>query len=394
MESEPNKTIEEMLKASAQARRAEFGADAQMPNPMRARLHDEIARRNKEESQNVTRGFAFWFPRFAIGAVVAAVLIGGPVFMLQQKTGSHIADTMSVTNDSLKAEPTAQSADKLTAELAGKAELDEDKIAAARTKGDVAQAETQSVSASAPAAAIAAAPAPAEKNEEDLQAQTSNGLAGSAFADATKAKQNSVGLKQFAEVTISPAPVLQGGVNANANQRLSKAFVPAGALARNQNFRQQTQNVETRGARFNSQLQRAASALNNFQVEQKGTQIRIVDEDGSTYTGKIEAIAQNDSRSLSNPQAQAPATRSYAAAPRSDSQAGATEFHFNASGYNDRLGKRLVFEGNYIIPRGQENSNEPAKPAQKKDEAPARIVGTAKISGESPILVDAVAVPQ
>jgi hypothetical protein len=113
---------------------------------------------------------------------------------------------------------------------------------------------------------------------------------------------------------------LQGGVNADGSQSLFKgAFASAGSIARNQNFRQQTQNVEMRGARFNSQLQRAARALNNFQVEQKGTQIRIVDEDGSTYTGKIEAIAQSDSRSLSNRQAQAPADRSYAAhaiAPR------------------------------------------------------------------------------
>ena len=72
------------------------------------------------------------------------------------------------------------------------------------------------------------------------------------------------------------------------------------------------------------------------------------------------------------------------------------------------LRKRVVFEGNYIVPAGQEAREgkntkpaaPPAKDAQKKEQteeqtqAPARIVGTAKISGESPIDVDAVAMPQ
>ena len=44
MASEPKKPIEQMLEALAKARRAEFGDDAEMPNPMRARLHEEIVR--------------------------------------------------------------------------------------------------------------------------------------------------------------------------------------------------------------------------------------------------------------------------------------------------------------------------------------------------------------
>ena len=42
MPLEPKKPIDELLEASAKARRAAFGADPKMPNPMRAQLHHEI----------------------------------------------------------------------------------------------------------------------------------------------------------------------------------------------------------------------------------------------------------------------------------------------------------------------------------------------------------------
>ena len=51
MASEPKKPIEQMLEALAKARRAEFGDDAKMPNPMRARLHEEIARARVAEDE-------------------------------------------------------------------------------------------------------------------------------------------------------------------------------------------------------------------------------------------------------------------------------------------------------------------------------------------------------
>ncbi len=44
MSLEPKKPIEDLLEATAKARRAQFGADPTMPNPMRAQLHHEIAR--------------------------------------------------------------------------------------------------------------------------------------------------------------------------------------------------------------------------------------------------------------------------------------------------------------------------------------------------------------
>src|SRR5206468_2202178 len=78
MPSEPKKPIEEMLEALAKARRAEFGDDAKMPNPMRARLHEEIARAGAAEEENVesrpswvTR---FW-PRVTVAAALATLIV-------------------------------------------------------------------------------------------------------------------------------------------------------------------------------------------------------------------------------------------------------------------------------------------------------------------------------
>ena len=50
--------------------------------------------------------------------------------------------------------------------------------------------------------------------------------------------------------------------------------------------------------RDNAKLKQRANLLNTFDVQQEGDRIRVVDEDGSTYTGKLEQLAQTDSRSL------------------------------------------------------------------------------------------------
>jgi len=71
MPLEPKKPIDELLEASAKARRAAFGADPKMPNPMRTQLHHEIsrlARKDECESHLVFHGRGsqpqrlwFWF---------------------------------------------------------------------------------------------------------------------------------------------------------------------------------------------------------------------------------------------------------------------------------------------------------------------------------------------
>ena len=78
MPSEPKKPIEQMLEALAKARRAEFGDDPKMPNPMRARLHEEIARAGAAEEENVESRQSwvtrFW-PRVTVAAALATLIV-------------------------------------------------------------------------------------------------------------------------------------------------------------------------------------------------------------------------------------------------------------------------------------------------------------------------------
>src|SRR4051812_38555799 len=80
MPSEPKRPIEELLEASARARRAQFGAERKMPNPMRAQLHEEIARLDRVEESKPRRSWlAIFWPQISIATAVAAVLVTAAV---------------------------------------------------------------------------------------------------------------------------------------------------------------------------------------------------------------------------------------------------------------------------------------------------------------------------
>src|SRR5437764_842034 len=75
MPLEPKKPIEELLEASAKARRAAFGADPKMPNPMRTQLHHEITRlARKDESRSQWRAGGISWPRLLTATALALIL--------------------------------------------------------------------------------------------------------------------------------------------------------------------------------------------------------------------------------------------------------------------------------------------------------------------------------
>jgi len=135
--------------------------------------------------------------------------------------------------------------------------------------------------------------------------------------------------------------------------------------------------------------------LNTFQVQQEGSDIRVVDADGSTYTGKIEQLAKSgelDSRITARRDA-AKQTRRYAAKATGESESAAPQSYFRATGYNVSLKKTLVFEGNYAAPPAQQpakaTSNDRERAELSRDRA--RIMGTVRVNGEAPVDVDAIA---
>src|SRR5262249_55599586 len=112
MASEPKKPIEQMLEALAKARRAQFGDDHKMPNPMRARLHEEIAGAGAAEEKNVESRPSwvtmFW-PRVTVAAALATLIVLVPAIWWNQ---SH--PVSGVANVAVR-ERAAGAADKLNA---------------------------------------------------------------------------------------------------------------------------------------------------------------------------------------------------------------------------------------------------------------------------------------
>ncbi|HEY4285274.1 MAG TPA: hypothetical protein VGM62_19600 [Chthoniobacterales bacterium] len=381
MASEPKRPVEKMIEALAKARRGEFGDEPDMPNPMRARLHDEVSSTLTENERAGTRPswLTMFWPRLAVAAAMATLLVLVPAIWWN------------------KTHPVASSGQLASRDSA--AVFEESKPVApedALTKGSAA----------------ASAPAPnvnlADNNQVRIEPEATPG------ADA-QALEESNRLAEARSTRALPVRVTKGYISKEsaaqprvataaappAGEQLTKEsdripgagaeapVAPAAAAAGTRAKQQFSQNVAAQSFRNNVPLKQ--HLLNTFQVEQQGTEIRVVDSDGSTYTGKIEQMAQNEK--------QAPAKQKQKA-PQLNDEAGSQESqsYFRATGFNVSLKKNVVFEGNYTEASPPAQSLTANKPAQAQAEQQqqqrqdrARIVGEARVNGEQPVQVDAVA---
>jgi hypothetical protein len=373
MPLEPKKPIEELLEASARARRAEFGADPKMPNPLRAELHHEIARLvRSDERESRVRSFGISWPRFMTATALALVLVSASAVWWWLEHESAGDKTMK-----LAMQPPMAPANEA---VAPEKVLEQGAAAAA--------------------------------------AQPAESFAGNAGAMQTADQAKAVDtLSKFAETTTAPskiAPTTKDFISGDkktdeslssdislAAKEMKQPAPAAASLAQNRqtiNFRQQSSQNATKQA-FRGKLNKALNILNEFRVEQTDHEIRVVDADGSTYSGKLEPLAQNDARSVFNQKQNYTAPSSRAAATSFDDKAQSAngEFYFRATGYNSSLKKPLVFEGNYIassVPAQKKVAKAKAEAEERDEQTPARITGTARIHGESPVQIDAIAVAQ
>ena len=314
MPSDSEKGIEQLLRKSAQTRRAQFGTEPTMPNPTRARLHDEIGRIGRAETAPEPRKSwlaAIW-PRVLIGAAAAALLVAAPALFWYR---------------SYQADQSARFA------------INERAAAPVAPPPVVALAEAERAEGSARQAA---------------DAVTTNGAA-------------------IAEL------------NAKNVAKLDQQFTQTPVGARSRGSLRKT---------------KAANVLNTFRVEQDGSTIRIIDADGSTYTGTARLVSRRapTAAAPAAKQPAAPASRPASVAEEKAAPQDTTpeslpnEFSFRATGYNATLKKQVVFDGDYIAPAAP-----PAEPSQtgsarqRRAEPAARVVGKAKVAGGPAVPVDAVA---
>lgn len=373
MPPEPKRPIEELLEASAKARRMAFGADAKMPNPMRARLHEEVARVERGAQPRERRSWlaTFW-PQISIATAVAAVLLTGSVLWVAHKRESS-AENMQLA---------------MGAPVGGPREPSE---------------ALKSLQASPRLAARSkAAPSSARLGESavtggDLSAKAQPGAA--VEPEARREASDTDALEKFADGTIAAAPEprseptnpkAEDGAMAAPAQTFASGGASAAApvAAGNQipatpNRPQQfSQTTRARMLRSNTKAKEAGGILNTFQVEQNGSEIRVVDADGSTYTGKLQQLTQDKPQNFAAPTSAGRAAR--------DTAISENQLSFRATGYNASLKKSVVFEGNYIPSSPNEQKRNAGDRAVTPEQATAaRIVGTAKIQGEPPVEIDA-----
>ena len=388
MPSEPKKPIEQMLEALAKARRAEFGDDAKMPNPMRARLHEEIAGAGTSEDEKlesraswVTR---FW-PRLTVAAALATVIVLVPAIWwnrthpLAESADLALRDrTAGVPNElnpAVSAEDTlaqapAASATKPTVNLADNNQIKIEHEATPASQAEALKSSTRLV--------------------EGRGATESPNQVTKGFTD-----------KEIAAAKVQAAPAAAPAADADSKAKsdtMAAAAPPvaqassAGSLGTKQQFSQQS---AVQSFRNNAQVNRSANVLNTFQVQQQGSEIRVLDADGSTYTGKIEQSAKSvelDSRITARRDA-AKQARRFAAKAARENESAAPQSYFRATGFNVSLKKTLVFEGNYAAPPAQQPATTTANDRQQSEQSRdrARIVGTVRVNGEAAVEVDAIA---
>jgi prepilin-type processing-associated H-X9-DG protein len=162
---------------------------------------------------------------------------------------------------------------------------------------------------------------------------------------------------------------------------------------------------------------KAVPVLVNFQVQQNGSAIRVVDADGSVYDGSLlpeSAVAQNEPAPAATPAppATVPAQveRAKTIASRNESQM-AQNYFFRVSGTNRTLQQNVVFAGN-LLAIASSTTNLPQSPGvngslgaggggggqlqsalTNQNQLPwsnSRIAGTAVIAGTNHIEINAV----
>ena len=388
MPSEPKKPIEQMLEALAKARRAQFGDDAKMPNPMRARLHEEIARTRAAEDENIEARESwltrFW-PRLTVAAALATLIVLVPAILWNR---SH---PLAESGDLALRDRSAGAADELNSAVPAK-----DTLAKAP-----AVSATESTVNLADNSQIKVKPAATPASEAEALASSTRVAQGRGATEFPGQVTKEFPDKKFAaKMQSAPAAAPAAAADSKAKTDTMAGVVPpvaqsssAGSLATVQQFSQQSAGQSFRNNA--QQVSRAANVLNTFQVQQQGNEIRVVDADGSTYAGEIEQLAKSaelDSRITARRKA-AKQTRTDAARAAGEAESTASQSYFRATGYNVSLKKTLVFEGNYAAPPVQQPAmaaaNERERAEQSRDRP--RIVGTVRVNGEAAVEVDAIA---
>ena len=404
---EPERQIEKLLRAVAKKRREQSGDPFELKPAAREQLHKEISRRapGKSGGTFLANLFSGFHPRLAfVLCSLVIVSIGGWLLMpaLRGRKPATLASAdvqlaetpptfqnspmpaplppttvaPSVAEDRTKAvfndnSATVSGSTALKLPQAGEAGGNREPVVA---DGVATKQSSQFKAGKTPPGSSAgippASPPPVEMETAALKpaAQPTGSFANTARLDSDAADNT--------RRSIAPPTVAKGAVTSpttiaaatpEAQKKLSMEKAPDSSATGSAAFTyglakdETTVAVPVASQRFYrteapAKPQHTAGALSvparvlvSFKVEQNGGQIRVVDADGSIYTGILQ-VAQNENYSAAAasapPQSDLFTTR--AAKTRQPEQPPAQNYFFRVAGTNRNLNQNIVFSGNLI----------------------------------------------
>lgn len=371
---ENERPIEKLLRRYAKRRGEEAGAPPQLHPVNRRLLQDEVARQYPTTSAATggrpgALGWRKLWPRLIWALPVLMVLtLGVWTLVQQQKPQSGAAELAKADSRSpvpSRENPAARSeaADDAPQVLRAAATptlaepplmLEQDHLMVEHSRPLTTVAPTRDAGPPPPAfqtapltnRSIAAEPPPVAAPSRSLGvARTDPAPENYARSSAAQAMPPPASLPTAlapAPTTSAPA-IARYGLSASAPATLSQRFIqtPADTAARRA---AEAKAVQTQ-------------VLASFRVEQNGSQLRVVDSDGSTYIGFIELppIDRSAATAETRKEAVTPATgRQFAVTQAADeAQRGLPlnqAFHFRVTGTNRTLQQPVVFAGNILMP--------------------------------------------
>ena len=364
MPNEPERPIEKLLHAAAQKRRDEAGAPLELHPATRRLLQGEVARqlaKPEREARSFPQLLARLWPRFAWGVAIFAVLVVAARLLVpmpgRDKSEARLAKNEPIPQAALAKAPLPPPSDAPAAVPAPPASVTE---------------ATPSVAASA-SAARSAPSQPARQSRVEEQQLLKDLAPPQTDRDAAKKLELGVAPRladreKAAEAEIAAsagtrAPVPAGTVN-DRSRAATDSFAESAAEARKEarsvSVAQRFDRVAPGSKAKNllaDEVPPAQPVLTSFRVERSGSELRIVDGDGSVYSGFVQ-IADGAER-LGSVNGEKPAAaralkaRAAKPAPQAATAAGSSaqagqNYYFRVTGTNRTLHKKVVFTGNLV----------------------------------------------
>jgi hypothetical protein len=305
---EPNKKMDDLLKAYARKRREQ--APPELHAVSRKLLQEEVRRNFGADKRQGGVGYFWNWPRVAVGMCAAGLVIVVAIISFRAPAPASLSEFRSEkgvapgSQSQSAAEPAQNSAlDAATAKTASPTQVP--MLAAAPSGGDVS-------APSAPPPTVAAAPQQRPVQSVAASAQATPAIAPSEPSVLTLKRETSPASQNLAD-NLSVSPNAQQFVQVN-NSALKSKTAPV-----------------------------SATVLVTFQMERQGQDVRVLDGDGSVYKGKVLGSIEEEKLGRQQDKKLQDAAKAVASQDRLSE-----DYSFEVSGVNNVLKKNIVFTGNVV----------------------------------------------